>query len=44
MPVWGEAFQVDATSPLEQEILARGKVIVIATYLRSLQAVPQPSH
>jgi len=44
MPVWGEVFQVDATSPLEEAIVARGKVIVIAGYLRSLQSAPRPSH
>jgi len=44
MPVWGEAFQVEASSPIEQEILIRGKVIVIATYVRSLQAAPRASH
>ena len=44
MPVWGEAFQADPTSPLDQQILARGRVIVIAGYLRALQAAPQPSH
>jgi mono/diheme cytochrome c family protein len=44
MPVWGEVFQVDATSPFEQEILARGKVMVIAGYLRSLQVGSRPAH
>jgi mono/diheme cytochrome c family protein len=43
MPVWGEVFQPDpATSP-EQQLLARGRIITIAAYLRSLQAAP-PSH
>ena len=37
MPVWGEVFQTDPASPLEQQILARGRVIAIAYYLRSLQ-------
>jgi mono/diheme cytochrome c family protein len=44
MPVWGEVFQADPASPLDQQILARGKVIVIAGYLRALQAAPRPSH
>jgi len=44
MPVWGEVFQADGTTPLEQQILARGKVIAIAYYLRSLQRGQPPSH
>jgi mono/diheme cytochrome c family protein len=37
MPVWGEAFQSDPAAPLEQQILAGGRVIAIARYLRVLQ-------
>jgi mono/diheme cytochrome c family protein len=44
MPVWGEVFESDATSPLEQQILAGGKVMAIARYLRTLQAAVPPSH
>jgi mono/diheme cytochrome c family protein len=44
MPVWGEVFQADPASPLEQQILARGKVITIAYYLRSLQRGLRSSH
>ena len=43
MPIWGEVFQAEPGSPLEQQILASGKVLVIARYLRSLQQ-PMPSH
>lgn len=44
MPVWGEVFQADPASPLERQILARGNVIAIAYYLRSLQRGLRPSH
>jgi mono/diheme cytochrome c family protein len=37
MPIWGEVFQADPAAPLEQQILASGKVIAIARYLRTLQ-------
>jgi hypothetical protein len=37
MPIWGEAFQSEASSPLEQQLLAGGRVIVIARYLKTLQ-------
>ena len=43
MPIWGEAFQSESSSPLEQQILAGGRVIVIARYLRTLQD-RLPSH
>ena len=43
MPIWGELFQSDPGSPLEQQILAGGKVIAIARYLRTLQGkAPRP--
>ena len=44
MPVWGEIFESDTTSPLEQQILAGGKVMAIARYLRTLQQVGPPAH
>ena len=43
MPIWGEVFQVDPASPLEQQILASGKMIAIARYLRTLQRDSPPS-
>jgi mono/diheme cytochrome c family protein len=43
MPVWGEVFDSDAASPLEQQILAAGKVMAIARYLRTLQAATPPA-
>ena len=43
MPVWGEVFQPDPTSSPEQQVLARGRIITIAAYVRSLQHAP-PSH
>jgi mono/diheme cytochrome c family protein len=43
MPIWGEVFLSDPASPLEQQILAGGKVIAIARYVRILQkGVPAP--
>jgi hypothetical protein len=44
MPIWGEVFQTDPASPLEQQIVAGGRVIAIARYLGSLQGGLQPSH
>ena len=44
MPVWGDVFQANLASPLEQQLLAQGKVITIAYYLRSLQRSVRPSH
>jgi mono/diheme cytochrome c family protein len=44
MPIWGEVFQADPGSPLEQQLVAGGKVIAIARYLRSLQSDLGPSH
>jgi mono/diheme cytochrome c family protein len=44
MPVWGEIFDSDSTSPLEQQIVAGGKVMTIARYLRTLQAPTPPAH
>lgn len=43
MPIWGEVFQADPASPLEQQILAGGRVIAIARYLRGLQRAAPPS-
>jgi mono/diheme cytochrome c family protein len=42
MPVWGEVFRADHSSP-EQELAMHAKVVAIANYLRSLQAAPPPS-
>jgi mono/diheme cytochrome c family protein len=42
MPIWGEVFQSDPASPLEQQILAGGRVIAIARYLRSMQSPTRP--
>jgi mono/diheme cytochrome c family protein len=44
MPIWGEVFQSDPASPLEQQILAGGRVMAIAGYLRTLQAKAPPTH
>jgi hypothetical protein len=44
MPIWGEVFQSDPATPLEQQILAAGKVIAIARYLRVLQRGAPPPH
>ena len=43
MPIWGEVFQSDPASPLEQQILAGGRVILIARYLRTLQSGMPPA-
>lgn len=43
MPVWGEVFRADHSSP-EQQLVMHAKVVAIANYLRSLQAAPPPSH
>jgi mono/diheme cytochrome c family protein len=42
MPIWGEVFQSDPASPLEQQILASGKVMAIARYVRTLQRGAAP--
>jgi mono/diheme cytochrome c family protein len=42
MPIWGEVFEADRAAPLEQQILASGRVMVIARYVRTLQR-PAPS-
>ena len=44
MPIWGDVFESDPASPLEQQILAAGKVLSIARYVRTLQDGPPPSH
>ena len=44
MPIWGEAFQSDTSSPLEQQLLAGGRIIVIARYLRTLQKTASAPH
>lgn len=43
MPVWGEVFQSDPAAPIEQQIIASGRVLAIARYLRTLQRTP-PAH
>jgi mono/diheme cytochrome c family protein len=43
MPVWGEVFRPDPGVPLDQQVQARGQVLLIAAYLRTLQG-PRPSH
>ncbi len=37
MPVWGERFRAEATAPLTRHAEARGKVLLIAEYIRSIQ-------
>ncbi len=37
MPVWGEVFAAQPSSPAEQQAATRGKIILIAEYLRSIQ-------
>ncbi len=37
MPVWGEVFTAEATADLSRQAEVRGKVMMIADYLRSLQ-------
>ena len=44
MPIWGEVFQSDPASPLEQQILASGRVLAIARYLRTLQGKAPPTN
>ena len=38
MPVWGEVFRELPEWPVERHIDARGKIILITEYLRSIQA------
>ena len=40
MPVWGEVFRPDPAAPLDRQVEAGGRVLVIARYLRSLQGPP----
>ncbi len=42
MPIWGEVFQADPASPLEQQIMAAGRVLSITRYVRTLQRATQP--
>ena len=42
MPVWGDVFQAQQASPLEQQIIAAGKVMAIARYVRTLQRDSPP--
>ncbi len=43
MPVWGEVFRTDHSSP-EQQLAMHAKVVSIASYVRSLQTAPPSSH
>lgn len=43
MPIWGDVFQSDPASPLEQQLLSAGKIMAIARYLRTLQIPVPPS-
>jgi mono/diheme cytochrome c family protein len=38
MPVWGEVFRAQSEWPVERHIDARGKIVLITEYLRSIQA------
>jgi mono/diheme cytochrome c family protein len=38
MPVWGEIFLPNAEAPLREQVEARGKVMLITEYVRSIQA------
>jgi hypothetical protein len=38
MPVWGEAFRAQPEWPVDRYIDARGKIVLITEYLRSIQA------
>jgi mono/diheme cytochrome c family protein len=37
MPVWGEVFRAQSAWPVERHIDARGKIVLITEYLRSIQ-------
>lgn len=37
MPVWGEVFLPNPKAPVEQQIDARGRLLLITEYLRSIQ-------
>lgn len=37
MPIWGERFEAEASEPVRRHAEARGKLLLIAEYLRSLQ-------
>ena len=37
MPVWGEVFRQQSTTPLSQRVEVQGKLLLIAEYLRSIQ-------
>jgi len=38
MPVWGELFKEEATSPMARQAEVRGRVMLITEYVRSIQA------
>jgi hypothetical protein len=37
MPIWGERFEAEAGDPAARHAEARGKVLLIAEHVRSLQ-------
>jgi mono/diheme cytochrome c family protein len=37
MPIWGERFEAEASEPVLRHAEARGKLLLIAEYVRSLQ-------
>jgi mono/diheme cytochrome c family protein len=37
MPVWGDVFRAQSTWPVERHVDARGKIVLITEYLRSIQ-------
>ena len=37
MPVWGEIFRQQSTTPLTRRVETQGKLMLIAEYLRSIQ-------
>jgi mono/diheme cytochrome c family protein len=37
MPVWGERFRAESSAPLARQAEVRGKLLMIADYIRSIQ-------
>jgi mono/diheme cytochrome c family protein len=44
MPIWGDVFQATPGAPIEQQLLAAGKIIAITRHVRTLQTAQPPSH
>jgi mono/diheme cytochrome c family protein len=44
MPIWGDVFQADPSAPIEQQLVAAGKILAITRYVRTLQQQGLPSH